>query len=53
MKAKQSFNAVKADAEKNQHVEIKPAAKATVRAIVTVLQEKWQQQMGCGTFAPR
>lgn len=28
MKAKQSFNAAKADAEEIQHVEIKPVAKA-------------------------
>lgn len=38
MKAKQSFNAAKADAEKIQHVGIKPAAKPTVGAPVSLYQ---------------
>ena len=50
MKAKQSFNAGKADAEEIQHVEIKPVAKAEEPTPVTGHQLKLEQQMGCGTF---
>lgn len=38
MKAKQGFNAAKADAEEIQHVGIKPVAEPTVGAPVTLHQ---------------